>query len=173
MRRIIILGRTGSGKSVLARLLGKRLCLPVVHLDAIFYGPRWSPPDEQMFKARVAEAIADDRWITDGNFVAATAALRFPRADTIIWLDQPLWLRFVRAIARCIAVRRQERLDLAPGCYDRLDWALLTDIWNFDRIERPKIEAALRQWAPSTSVIRLKGDRAVTSFLESIPLPGV
>jgi adenylate kinase family enzyme len=114
MRRIIILGGTGSGKSVLAKLLSTRLCLPVVHLDAIFYGPRWSPSDEQTFQARVAEAIADDRWITDGNFVAATAALRFPRADAIIWLDQPLWLRFARAIARCVAVRRQERPDLAP-----------------------------------------------------------
>jgi adenylate kinase family enzyme len=168
VKRIVILGRSGSGKSTLARSLGERLQLPVIHLDAIFYRPDWQPSDESTFKAKVAAAIAGDRWITDGNFVSATAELRFSRASTIIWIDQPRWLCLARSITRCLVECNRGRPDLAEGCHDGIDWALIWDIWSFDRFHRPMIDAALRRWAPDMSIVRLNGDGAVAAYLESI-----
>jgi adenylate kinase family enzyme len=91
---------------------------------------------------------------------------------TIIWVKQPLRIRFARAIARRFVDCGHERPDLAPGCQERVDWALLSDIWNFDRISRPRIEAALKRWAPDKPVICLNGDRALASFVDSIASAG-
>ena len=166
MQRIVILGAVGAGKSTLARKLGEKFRLPVIHLDPLFYKPGWAPSERSLFQQRVSEAIKGERWITDGNFMAETAASRVTRADTIIWIEQPIWLRFARAVGRTLVGGRRD--DLAAGCRDRLDWALLNDILSFNRVERAAIEAALAKWAPNKPILRLKGDRAVTAFLRSI-----
>src|SRR5260370_41879570 len=92
MRRIVILGCAGSGKSTLARRLGRQPQLPVVHLDRQFWGPGWTWPDIPAFRARVADAIAGEAWISDGNYVLTSFDLTLPRADTIIILERARWL---------------------------------------------------------------------------------
>ena len=66
MQRIVILGNAGSGKSTLAREVGKYLHLPVVHLDKLFWGPGWSKPQNEVFRARVGEALSGDGWVCGG-----------------------------------------------------------------------------------------------------------
>ena len=80
MRRIVILGCSGSGKTTLAVRLGERLGLPVVHLDPLYWEPGWRAPDAAAFLARVADAIAGDAWVSEGNY-RETFELRLPRAD--------------------------------------------------------------------------------------------
>jgi hypothetical protein len=60
MRRVVILGCSGAGKSTFARALGARLGVPVVHLDALFWRPGWVEPENKAFRAAVAAAIAGD-----------------------------------------------------------------------------------------------------------------
>lgn len=167
MHRIVVFGGTGSGKSTFARALGERLGLPVIHLDALYYEPGWRDPDPRKFQARLASAIAGESWISEGNFVALTADLRLPRADMIFWIEQPVWLRMARALRRGF-FERGERPDLAPGCRDRVNWELLSDVWAFDRKWRPMIEAAIGRHSPRTPLIRLRGNGAVADFLASL-----
>jgi adenylate kinase family enzyme len=174
MERVVILGGVATGKSTLARELGERLDLPVIHLDALFYLPGWVPSERSAFRKRVSGAIAGDRWVTDGNFIADTGALRLTRANTIIWLEQTLGICLARAISRILVDgRRRPRPDLASGCRDRLNFALVRDILSFNRVGRPRIETALRQWAPDKPVIRLTGDLAIAAFLGSISAQSV
>jgi adenylate kinase family enzyme len=168
MQRIAIIGCSGTGKSTLARKVGARLDLPVVHLDALFWEPGWKEAEPEAFRARVAKALAGGRWVSDGNYNTRTFDLRLPQADLIVWLDQPLWLRFVRVAWRAFRHRRGGRLDMGPDCPEKLDRAFLAFIWNFDRVTRPRIEAAIARLAPHVPLVRLRGDAQIAAFLQGL-----
>ena len=108
--RILILGRTGSGKTTLARELAAALGMPHVELDSLYFGPDFSRAPLSLLRERTSAAIAGDRWVTDGN-KRAVRDLVWPRADTIIWLDYPfyvsLWRLAKRARTRTSALSAQ------------------------------------------------------------------
>src|SRR6516164_319232 len=68
MRRIIVVGCQGSGKTSLALRLGRTLSLPVVHLDVLYWRPGWKESDEASFRLRVTDVIASEGWVVDGSF---------------------------------------------------------------------------------------------------------
>ena len=86
MERILIIGCSGSGKSRLARILGKELGLPVVHLDQLWWQADWQNVTVEEFDSRLAMALSMDRWIIDGNY-SRTMEARLSRCDTVIYLD--------------------------------------------------------------------------------------
>ena len=83
MRRIMVVGASGSGKSTVARAIGERLDLPVIHLDAEFWRPGWIESDHDDFCRRVAMLATGDRWVIDGQY-SVTWAPRAARADAIV-----------------------------------------------------------------------------------------
>jgi energy-coupling factor transporter ATP-binding protein EcfA2 len=105
--RILILGRTGSGKTTIARELAAVLGVPHVELDSLYFGPDFSTTPPSLLRERTIAAIAGARWVIDGN-KRAVRDLVWPRADTIIWLDYPvfvsLWRLAKRARTRTVAL---------------------------------------------------------------------
>lgn len=101
MQRIVIVGPTGSGKTTLADQLGQQLNLPVTDLDTLHWKPNWQEAPGEEFRARVAAVSAGDQWIVSGNYSKARDLL-WPRADTLIWLDYPLWIVFPRLFRRTV-----------------------------------------------------------------------
>src|SRR4051794_21619317 len=101
--RILILGRTGSGKTTLAREVAAALDVPHVELDSLYFGPDFSRAPVDVLRERTTAAIAGDRWVTDGN-KRAVRDLVWPRADTVVWLDYSahvsLWRLAKRARTR-------------------------------------------------------------------------
>src|SRR3978361_854472 len=92
MRRIIIVGCQGSGKTRLALKLGRKLGVPVVHLDRLYWRPGWKASDKASFRARVADAIAGESWVIDGSYWGLAFDLGLVRADTLVVIDRPRWL---------------------------------------------------------------------------------
>ncbi|NBF02191.1 AAA family ATPase [Pseudomonas sp. Fl5BN2] len=170
MQRIVILGNAGSGKSTLAREIGSRLGLPVVHLDRLFWEPGWIEADNPVFRSRVLQAIGGDEWICEGNYARRTFDLRLPRADLVIWLDTPRATCLRRVMLR--SALKRPRADLPAGCAEKLNKEFLKFlhfIWNFDRVNRPGIEAVRSAIGPLVPVIHLRSARQISEFLDGLP----
>lgn len=109
MRRVSVVGVSGAGKTTLGRRLGERLDVPSVELDSIFHQPGWQELPTDEFRRRVAEVVAGDGWVVDGNY-SAVRDLVWERADTVVWLDLPRPLVMRRVIRRTLrrTVTREE-----------------------------------------------------------------
>jgi adenylate kinase family enzyme len=117
VKRVSVVGTTGSGKTTLARALSALLGSPHVELDALFWEPRWKMAELAVFRTRVASAAAGDEWVIDGGY-SAVRDLIWPRADTVVWLDYPLTVILPRLIRRIVA-RIQDKAELWPGTGNR------------------------------------------------------
>lgn len=161
-RRIAIIGSPGAGKSTLARAIGARTGLPVIHLDQLHWEPGWTEPEERVWQARVAQAAEGERWIIDGNY-GGTMETRFARADLVLWLDFPTALCLWRIGKRIARGYGRVRADMAPGCPEKLDWSFLSYVARFRRDGRPRLLAALPE--ATGTVIRIERPRIADALL--------
>jgi adenylate kinase family enzyme len=117
MRRINVVGTSCSGKTTLARELARRLDVPHVEIDALFWGPNWTPVPTEVFRTRLISALEDDRWVVDGGY-ALVRDITWGRVDTIVWLDYPLRTVLARWARRTVA-RIRSREEFWPGTGNR------------------------------------------------------
>ena len=160
MNRIILLGCAGTGKSTLARAIGDRTGRPVIILDDIWQ-PHWTDAEAPAFREILRTLHARDIWVSDGNFAAVSFDIRLPRADMIIWLDRPRWFCAWRAVMRVFRRGEPHRLKDVPK--------VLAFIWNFERVNRPRIEAEIAVQGPSLPQVRLTTDQEIARFLDTLP----
>lgn len=86
---------------MLAAELAHRLRIPHIELDALFWEPDWVEAEPDVFRDRVTLAVSTEAWVADGNYSRARD-LVWTRAETIVWLDYPLWLVLWRTFRRSI-----------------------------------------------------------------------
>lgn len=98
-QRISVVGTTGSGKTTLARQISQCCQIPHIELDALHWGPNWTAASDQVFRARVAEALKGDSWVVDGNY-SQVRDLVWSQADTVVFLDCSFWLVMSRLLRR-------------------------------------------------------------------------
>jgi hypothetical protein len=119
VRRVSVVGTTGSGKTTFARALADALNVPHIELDALFWGPGWTMVPREVFLARADAATAGDAWVTDGNYGGAGVRdIVWRRADAVIWLDYPLRVIFWRLLRRTLARIRSGK-EFWPGTGNR------------------------------------------------------
>lgn len=138
MQRVMVIGSPGAGKSTLARRLAELTDLPLRHLDAEYWLPGWTERDPTEWEARLAELVAEERWIIDGNY-GGSLAVRAARADTIVYLDYSTARCLWRATKRIATTHRRVRADSAPGCPEQFDPAFIAYIAMFRARKRAKI----------------------------------
>ena len=137
MRRVMIIGQPGSGKSTLARAIGEITHLPVFHMDQIHWMSGWKERST-LEKARlVAEVEARENWVFEGGY-SKSWTNRSARADTLIWIDIPLFTRSFRVLRRTITQFGKTRLDLPDGCPERFSLEFYQWIWNTRKTGRDR-----------------------------------
>jgi shikimate kinase len=175
MRRVVVGGETSSGKTTFSRALARRLAVPVIELDALFWGPNWSKPAPEDFRTRVAERIAADTWVADGNY-SVIRDLIWARADTFIWLDPPFrvlcWRLFLRTNRRILSGQElwsgtgnRERFANAYLSKDSL-YVWLVRAYGRHRRIWPR-ELAKPEYA-HLAVHRFRSSRAAARWLEDV-----
>ncbi|MHA1212798.1 MAG: hypothetical protein ACTSSH_10085 [Candidatus Heimdallarchaeota archaeon] len=100
MKRLAIIGNAGAGKSTLAVLLGKKLNLPVFHLDKLLWKEGWERTPEKEFVAKHQKILEKEEWILDGVAYKSTYEDRFSQAEIILFLDVPVEVCVEHALQR-------------------------------------------------------------------------
>ena len=167
MKRVLVIGSGGAGKSTFARKLGRRLGLPVIHLDRFYWRPGWVETPKDEWKRMVEELCAGDAWVMDGNY-SDTLGLRLEACDAVVFLDLPRVLCTWRVVKRALTYWNTSRPDVAEGCTENLNGEFFWWVWNYPRRSRPKVLARLEEFAAGKRVVRLRSDAEVEKFLAEV-----
>lgn len=122
MRRVCIIGNTGSGKTTVGRALATRLGVPFTELDALHWGPNWTEASADELIAKLTPIVAQDAWVIDGMYFRKIGGLVLRRADTVVWVDPPWIVTFARLVRRSLT-RVARRTELYNGNRESL-WSL-------------------------------------------------
>jgi adenylate kinase family enzyme len=164
MKKIVIIGSSGAGKTTLAKALGSQLRIKVFHLDRFFWTRNWDRKSTYE-RMEILEKLTfgENRWIIEGTYLRSSEpGLR--EADTIIFGDLPFHLCFRRVIKRHYENQGSPRRDIPEGCADRFTLRHLLKTLAFPVLGRRMIEQILHK-CPSKHVIRLYSKKEVEHFL--------
>jgi len=136
-QRIMICGPSNSGKSTLNVAIGRKLDLPVIHLDLLYHQPNtnWVPRPKAEFEVLHDAAIAGECWVMDGNYFS-TVAQRLDRATGIVMLGSEPWRAAARNVRRTLFETRR-RAGQLEGAQD----SLKLEFFRFILFEQPKKRA--------------------------------
>jgi adenylate kinase family enzyme len=171
VRRVHVVGTSGSGKTTVAASAARRLGVPHVELDAIHWLPGWQERPRDEFRRIVSERLAADAWVVDGNYDQRARDLVWARADTVVWLDLPrstvMWQVTRRTLSRwwrSELLWGTNREDLAKSLLTRdsiLWWAWTTHARNHERYGRLLADVPL-------GVVRLRSRAEVDRWLDGL-----
>lgn len=171
---MLVVGASGNGKSTLARALGERLGVPYTELDALHHGPSWTEATGEELRARVeAVMAASDGWVLDGGYEAKLGDLAWERADTVVWLDQPLHL-----IMRRLWRRTRRRIRTRERLWNGNQESWRGAFWGRESLFAWTVRAhrrRRREWparAERFNVVRLRSPREVQAFLDGVGASG-
>ena len=140
MRRVVVIGNSGGGKSILARRIASQIACPCVEIGAVLWQPGWRLTSVETYDAEHARLIAEERWIIDGLGRQDSIPERLSRSTDIVLVDLPLWMHF------CLAAERQiqwakGQLENPPAGITRMPptEALFRTIWEVDKTWMPEI----------------------------------
>lgn len=163
MKRVIVVGSGGAGKSTFSRKLANKTGLELIHLDRLYWRPNWQETPKEEWSRLVSEIVKKPTWILDGNF-GGTRDIRIKACDTLIFLDLPRSVCLYRVLKRWWRYRGRNRPDMTEGCDERLDLEFLVWIWNYPNRGRKTLFEEIKAH-PEKTVIVLSSQKAVDDFL--------
>jgi adenylate kinase family enzyme len=159
--RICIMGPSNSGKSTLAVAIVRAQGVAVVHLDQLHHLPHteWLPRPKAEFAALHDAAIADARWVVDGNY-SSVLPQRLARATGLILLDVTIMAGLVRYVRRCWF--EPDRRGALAGADDRVNLQMLHYIVTTTRRNRRRHRQIFDDFA--LAKLRIDSPGALAAF---------
>lgn len=163
--KIVLMGYAGSGKTFLAKYLGDKLHIPVMHLDEVKYTKEWKPlPDEQVLPV-VSDFLQKDSWIMDGNYTYLFQKERLDGADKIILLLLPR----IPCLLRCIRRRKSRR---AEGYKNDTNLWFIQFVLFEGRNKERRMNYSRIQETYQNKVITLRSQKEIDTFLQQVETNG-
>ncbi len=147
MKKVIVIGSPGAGKSTFSRKLQNITGLPLFYLDMIFHRPDKTTCSAEEFDEKLNRILEQDRWIIDGNY-ARTLPVRLAQCDTVFWLDYPLEVCLQGIESRF----GKPRCDM-PWIETEWDEEFLEFVKNFHSKCRPEIQRLLGEYPEKEIII--------------------
>ena len=167
--KIAIIGNGGGGKSTLAKALASVKGLPVLEVDHIQFAPGWVRIDPLEVARICDEFSAKDRWIIDGFGPWESVTQRFERADTIIFVDFPLWIHYWWAAERQIAAEKGLVSDGPPGCdYKGKTREMFEILWHVNQNIRPRILYEIEKYRNVKNIVHLKSPEEMKIWKDKV-----
>ena len=147
MKRIMIIGCPGSGKSTFARGLAEKTGLPLFYLDMMYWNPDRTTKPKEEFRAALRETVTLDEWIIDGNY-GSTLEIRMEACDTVIFLDFPVEV----CISGVEERRGKPRADM-PWVETEPDLEFIDFIRKYNSESRPKVVELLEKYKEKNIIV--------------------
>lgn len=166
MKRVLVVGTSGSGKSTVARMIAERIGLPHYATDPFYWEQGWRPAPADQVNAQIDAVLAEPAWVLDGNFEDRWQDI-WNRADLIVWLDyslpRVLWQVATRNIRWWLS--RQSVWSCGPMTLGRALSGIRHSLKSHARKRNayPQYIGALRH----DKVVRLSTRRETAAWLES------
>ena len=163
MKKIMVIGCPGSGKSTFSRKLHNITQIPLYHLDMMYWNADRTIVDKAVFKERLTDALQQETWIIDGNY-GSTMEMRMQACDTVIFLDYPLEICMEGVRSR----RGKTRTDMPwVEAEDEEDAEFLAFIKSYNLESKPKVLELLEKYKDKNIVI-FKSRGEAEEFLERL-----
>ena len=158
MKKVIVIGCPGSGKSTVSRALHNKTGIPLYHLDMMYWNADKTTVEKSVFLERLSAVLEKDEWIIDGNY-SSTMELRMAACDTVIFLDYPLDVCLDGIKER----RGKPRSDM-PWIETEEDTDFIEFIKNYNEQQKPKVLELLEKYSDKNIII-FKGREQADTFL--------
>ena len=143
MKKVIVIGCPGSGKSTFSRALHRITNIPLFHLDMMYWNADKTIVEKSVFLERLKNAIQKDEWIIDGNY-ASTIELRLQACDTVIFLDYPLEV----CLAGISERKGKERADMPwVESENEDDEEFMELVRNYNSKNRPEVMELFKKYS--------------------------
>jgi len=167
MKRVLVIGCCGAGKSTFSRKLQNLTGLDVIHLDQEYWHPDWVETEKVLWESKVEALTQRESWIIDGNYYG-TLDVRLKRADTVFFLDIPTLKCLWRVTKRVWKYHGLERPDMPPGCKERFDLEFFHYVATFNLRNRKETYDKLEKFKKEKEIIILKNDDQSEQFLANL-----
>lgn len=162
MKKVLIIGCPGAGKSTFARKLSAKTHLPLHYLDMIWHRPDRTTVGRETFIEELNRIITGDEWIIDGTYIH-TLPMRLERCDTVVLFDIPTYI-CLEGARRRIGKQREDM----PWIETEMDQEFHQWIVDFPKTQLPVIVDLLSSCNPKPNIIRLKSRMEADSYIDSL-----
>lgn len=164
IKRITIIGGSGTGKTTLSENLGRVMNLPVYHIDAYNHLKNWQVRDKAERDKMIMERVSEEKWVIDGTY-KDTLKKRLENTDLAIYLDYSSMEAMKGALTRHFEHKGEEKPEI-PGCNEDMSFHFFWWVLNWRKNKRPTVVKILDDFDKNKLLV-FKNRKSLNKWFEN------